>query len=86
MTLIDKHEVPIAIAHIFEQEVEGSIVVALEIAHGKHARVELIDFVYALPHFNQRGRADNQWARVLGTLKVFDDGRANIALAETNHV
>src|SRR5205814_5871044 len=86
VALIDKHEVPITITHIFEQEVERTIVVALEIAHGKHARIELINFVRTLPHFNQRGRTDNHWACVLGPFKVFHNGRANIALTETNHV
>ncbi len=64
----------------------AAVVVFPQIAHRQDPGVELVDLVVPLPHFRQRGRADDQRPGVVRPLEVLDDGRADVGLAQAHHV
>jgi len=49
-------------------------------------RVQLIDFVVAFPHAQQRLRADNQRAGALDAFEMLDNRRADIAFPKADNI
>ncbi len=86
VAFIHQHEVPVPVATIVGHPIGAVCGILLQHPHGKHAGVELVNLVVVLPHLDQRRGTEDERAGQVTAHKVFDDGRADVGLAQAHHV
>ena len=86
VALVHQDKVSIAKPLVVQHPLGAVLLILAEESHGEDTGVELVGLVIVLPHLHQRRRADDQRPGSLAALELFDDGGADVGLAEPDDV